>query len=85
MLSKIHLKKNEERRINSGHLWVFSNEVGSIEGNPENGDIVEAYDSKDNLLGTGLYNKNSLISGRLLSQNKITDLKELFREKIDNK
>jgi 23S rRNA (cytosine1962-C5)-methyltransferase len=82
MLSKIHLKKNEERRINSGHLWVFSNEVGSIEGNPENGDIVEAYDSKDNLLGTGLYNKNSLISVRIFSRDKFDNLYELFKRKL---
>jgi 23S rRNA (cytosine1962-C5)-methyltransferase len=82
MISKIHLKKNEERRINSGHLWVFSNEVGSIEGNPENGDIVDAYDSKNNLLGTGFYNKNSLISVRIFSRDKVDNLYELFKRKL---
>ena len=71
MISKIHLKRNEERRINSGHLWVFSNEIGSIEESPENGDLVEVYDSKNNFLGTGFYNKNSLISVRILSKDKI--------------
>ena len=74
MISKIHLKRNEERRINSGHLWVFSNEIGSIEESPENGDLVEVYDSKNNFLGTGFYNKNSLISVRILSKDKIVDL-----------
>jgi 23S rRNA (cytosine1962-C5)-methyltransferase len=82
MISKIHLKRNEERRINSGHLWVFSNELGSIEGNPENGEIVEAYDSKDNFLGTGFYNKNSLISVRRLSREKVDNLYELFKRKL---
>ncbi len=70
MIAKIHLKKNEERRIRSGHLWIFSNEIGSIEGSPENGDLIEAYDSRDNFLGSGFYNKNSLISVRILSNSK---------------
>jgi 23S rRNA (cytosine1962-C5)-methyltransferase len=82
MISKIYLKRNEERRINSGHLWVFSNELGSIEGNPENGEIVEAYDSKDNFLGTGFYNKNSLISVRIFSREKVDNLYELFKRKL---
>ena len=52
---KINLKKNEDRRIRSGHLWVFSNEINKIVGNPENGDLVEVYDSKDQFLGSGFY------------------------------
>ena len=84
MISKIHLKRNEERRINSGHLWVFSNEIGSIEESPENGDLVEVYDSKNNFLGTGFYNKNSLISVRILSKDKIVDLYNLFKRKLSS-
>jgi 23S rRNA (cytosine1962-C5)-methyltransferase len=82
MLSKIHLKKNEERRLNSGHLWIFSNEVGIIDENPENGDLVEVYDVKGNFCGTGIYNKNSLISVRILSRNKIDNLYELLKQKL---
>lgn len=65
-MAKLFLKKNEERRIKSGHLWVFSNEVGNIEGDASGGDIVEAFDFKGNPLGSGFYNKNSLIAVRLL-------------------
>lgn len=79
---KIILKKNEDRRIRSGHLWVFSNEIFSTEGNPANGDIVELFDSKNELLGTGFYNKNSLIAVRLISDDRVEDLKSLFRVKI---
>ncbi len=81
-LPKIILKKNEDRRIRSGHLWVFSNEIFSTEGNPVNGDLVEIFDAKNVFVGTGFYNKNSLIAVRLISNEKDIDLKSVFREKI---
>ncbi len=79
---KIILKKNEDNRLRKGHLWIFSNEIFKTEGNPENGELVELYNSKDEFLGTGFYNKNSLISFRFLSKNKIENLKEEFRKKV---
>ena len=84
MFAKIYLKKNEEIRILSGHLWVFSNEVSGIEGDAENGDLVEIYDNKSKLIGTGFYNKNSLISVRLLSRTGTLDLSSLIKERILN-
>jgi len=84
MTPAIHLKKNEERRIKSGHLWIFSNEIQNIEEAPKNGDLVEIYDSKNELLGCGFYNKNSLISVRILSRNKIDDLYELLKKRLDD-
>lgn len=81
-MEKIFLKKNEERRIVNGHLWVFSNEIFKIEGEPETGDIVEIYDSKNNLLGSGFFNKNSLIAIRILFPNLVNDLESLLRERM---
>jgi len=82
-LKKIFLKKNEERRIVMGHLWVFSNEIDKTENSPESGDIVEVYDARNNFLGTGFFNKNSLIAVRMLAHTLISDLKLFFREKIN--
>ena len=81
-LKKIFLKKNEERRIVNGHLWVFSNEIFKIEEEPESGDVAKVYDSKENLLGAGFFNKNSLIAVRMLSHSTIDDVEMFFREKI---
>ncbi len=81
-MKKIFLKKNEERRIVNGHLWVFSNEIFKIEEELETGDIVEVYDAKNNLLGSGFFNKNSLIAIRLLSRGIIGDLEMFLRSKI---
>jgi len=81
---KIFLKKNEEKRIRNGHLWVFSNEIEKIIGEPGNGDLGEVYDSKEQLLGLGFYNKNSLIAVRLISKLKVVSLQDLFSNRIMN-
>jgi len=66
-MSRLTLKKNEDRRLKLGHQWIFSNELESIEGAPENGEVVELFSSGNKFLGKGFYNKNSLIAYRHLT------------------
>ncbi|MBK8554031.1 MAG: class I SAM-dependent rRNA methyltransferase [Ignavibacteria bacterium] len=66
-MSSIILKKNEERRLMSGHQWIFSNEIEKTEGELRNGDIVELFSDSRKFLGKGLYNRNSLIAYRHLT------------------
>jgi 23S rRNA (cytosine1962-C5)-methyltransferase len=63
----IVLKKNEERRLQSGHQWVFSNEVQTINGAPKSGDVVEIVRHDMKRIGIGFYNPHSLIAARFLS------------------
>ncbi len=63
----VHLRKKEEHRILSGHLWVFSNEIASIDGTPLAGDIAEVKSASNKSLGFGYYNPSTLIAVRLLS------------------
>jgi len=84
MLPKLFLKRHEDRRIKDGHQWIFSNEIDGINGTAENGDLVDVFDSIENFLGTGFYNKNSLIAVRMLSNIKFDDIYLLLREKIQN-
>lgn len=81
-MAGIILKRNENYRISAGHLWVFSNEIETIDGDAENGDIVSLFDFRKNYLGDGFYNKNSLISFRLLDKRQITDIYLVLKEKI---
>ncbi|AFN74944.1 Fmu (Sun) domain-containing protein [Melioribacter roseus P3M-2] len=83
-MNSVILGKNEDRRIKKGHLWIFSNEIKSVEGSPENGELVRILDAKRNYLGTGFYNKNSLISVRFISKQKEVDLTQLFKSRILN-
>lgn len=65
------MKKNEERRLRAGHLWVYSNEVDSARtpltafapGQPV---LIEAANGK--ALGSGYVNPHSLICARLVSR-----------------
>ncbi len=67
---KIMLKKNEEKRLLAGHLWVFSNEIDHFTGEINNGDIAEVVSSQNMFLGLGLVNKNSLIAVRILTRER---------------
>jgi len=83
MEKKLFLKRHEEKRIRLGHLWIFSNEIERVAGEPENGDMLEVYDNKSSFLGIGFYNKNSLISARMLSYNPFEDFYSFAKDKIE--
>jgi 23S rRNA (cytosine1962-C5)-methyltransferase len=70
-LAALRLKKNEERRLRAGHLWIYSNEVDTAK-TPLTGFapgqlvLIEAANGKP--LGTGYVNPHSLICARLVSR-----------------
>lgn len=82
MEKQIILKKNEEHRILAGHQWVFSNEIATTRGNPETGDLVELLNHHNKVLGVGFFNRNSLISFRLLSIDHEEIGLEFFEKRI---
>ncbi|MCL4315943.1 MAG: class I SAM-dependent rRNA methyltransferase [Gammaproteobacteria bacterium] len=70
-LPPLRLKKNEDRRLRAGHLWVFSNEVDTrltplASFTP--GDAVEVTDSRGRVIGSAYVNPNALICARLISR-----------------
>jgi 23S rRNA (cytosine1962-C5)-methyltransferase len=70
-LAPLRLKKNEDRRLRAGHVWVFSNEV-DVRVTPlerfEAGQSVEIQDSAGKCLGNGYVNPHALICARLVSR-----------------
>ncbi len=70
-LAPLRLKKNEERRLRAGHLWVYSNEVDT-RATPlkafEPGQPVQIQAHNGKPLGNGYVNPNSLICARLVSR-----------------
>lgn len=66
-MPEIILKKDCDRRLRTGHLWVFSNEIAEIKGLASDGEIVDIRDSRGVFVGRGYINRRSLISGRVLT------------------
>jgi 23S rRNA (cytosine1962-C5)-methyltransferase len=70
-LPPLRLRKNEDRRLRAGHLWVFSNEVDArltpLAGLAP-GDAVEVTDSRGKVIGSAYVNPNALICARLISR-----------------
>jgi 23S rRNA (cytosine1962-C5)-methyltransferase len=74
----IILKKNADRRVRKGHLWVFSNEIADPPvAELEPGSVHELRDSGGEFLGMVYANPASLITARILSR-KRTDIDEEF-------
>lgn len=81
-VTKVILRKNEERRVKEGHLWIFSNEIVKVEGEAANGDLIQVYDSHNNFIGSGFYNANSLIAVRIISNEEEVNLPVLLKERL---
>jgi 23S rRNA (cytosine1962-C5)-methyltransferase len=66
------LKPREERRLQAGHLWIFSNEV-DVAATPLTGfapgQLASVTSSKGRFLGYASVNPHTLIAARLLSRN----------------
>jgi 23S rRNA (cytosine1962-C5)-methyltransferase len=73
----IKLKKKEERRVQRGHPWVFSNEIQDLPADTVPGEPVEVRDFAGNFLGRGYVNPRSLIAVRILTR-KQEDLDAAF-------
>lgn len=67
-MARIVLMRGEEKRIQTGHPWIFDNEVKEINGEYAPGDIVDVCDFKGNFLGRGFINPKSKILVRLLTR-----------------
>ncbi|MBF0510535.1 MAG: hypothetical protein HQK57_16650, partial [Deltaproteobacteria bacterium] len=47
----LQLKKGVDRRLNSGHLWVYSNEVAGRVRDFDPGEIVDVVDQEERFIG----------------------------------
>ncbi|MCI8379744.1 MAG: class I SAM-dependent rRNA methyltransferase [Lachnospiraceae bacterium] len=64
----VTLKKGEGRTVKNGGMWVFDNEIASVMGSFEDGDIVTVHDFDGYPLGRGFINRHSKIRVRLMTR-----------------
>ena len=74
----VTLKKGEGRMLKSGGLWIFDNEIASILGSFEDGDLVAVHDFDGYGLGKGFINRNSKIRVRMMTRNRHQEIDEAF-------
>jgi len=76
-LPVLRLKRNEDRRLHAGHLWIFSNEVDTGQSplvKFKAGELVRVLAHNDRALGLAYVNPQSLIAARVLETWKIPDV-----------
>ncbi|MBP1575482.1 MAG: class I SAM-dependent rRNA methyltransferase [Oscillospiraceae bacterium] len=66
---KAIITKKGENWVLGGHPWIYDAEVLSIEGEFENGSLVDAVSEKGKYIGTGFISTESKIRIRLVSKN----------------
>lgn len=74
----VTLKKGEGRMLKAGGMWIFDNEIESVMGSFENGDIVEVRDFDGYRMGKGFINTCSKIRVRMLTRNPNQEIDKGF-------
>ena len=64
----VRIRRKEGRALKAGGAWVYDNEIETVSGSYENGDIVRVEDFDGYFLGYGFINERSSIRVRMLSR-----------------
>lgn len=75
------LKKGEGRSLKAGGPWIYDNEIESIMGSFENGDIVLVHDFDGYPMGKGFINLNSKIRIRMMTRRSDVEIDREFLKK----
>lgn len=76
------LKKGEGRALKAGGAWIYDNEIESVMGHFEDGDLVLVRDFDGYGLGKGFINRHSKIRIRMMTRNLE---QEIDREFLHNR
>ncbi len=74
----VTLKKGEGRLLKSGGLWIYDNEIASVSGDCEDGDMVQVQDFNGYPLGKGYINSHSKIRIRMMSRHADQEISDSF-------
>lgn len=81
--ARVYISDKGKKSIQTNHPWVYEGEVIQVDGEYENGDLVDVFSLKDKYLGTGFINNNSKIRVRILSRNANDKFdEEFFRRRL---
>ncbi len=78
--SIVRIRKGQGRSLKAGGAWIYDNEIESVNGAFENGDMVTVEDFDGYPLGTGFINTKSKLTVRMMSRRKDTVIDSDFLE-----
>ena len=85
MSAVVTLKKGEGRTIKAGGAWIFDNEIDTVAGSFEPGDMVTVHDFDGYVLGKGFINPRSRIRVRMMTRRADQEVDEMFiRMRLQN-
>ena len=74
----VTLKKGEGRALKAGGAWIYDNEIESVMGHFEDGDLVLVRDFDGYGLGKGFINRHSKIRIRMMTRHQDQEIDEAF-------
>lgn len=80
-MQQVYLRSGAEKRLRSGHPWVFSNEIDTLRSplsDVQSGDLVVVCSAQGKPLATALASPTQLIALRLVSRKVLDGLSKRF-------
>lgn len=74
----VTLKKGDGRALKAGGLWIFDNEIDTVTGSFQNGEIVIVHDFDGYPMGRGFLNVHSKIRIRMMTRRTEQEIDEAF-------
>jgi 23S rRNA (cytosine1962-C5)-methyltransferase len=79
---KVYLKAGKEESLKRFHPWVFSGAIARIEGEPEEGEVVDVYTSKKEFIACGHFQIGS-IAVRVLTFRQEEINREFWKHRLE--
>lgn len=76
----VRVKKGQGRTLKAGGAWIYDNEIDTITGDYQNGDMVSVEDFDGYALGHGFINTHSKLMVRMMSRKKDAIIDDSFME-----
>ena len=80
-MSRIYLRRGKEESLQRFHPWIYSGAIASIDGKPEEGDVVEVFTSQREYIATGHYQIGSIMVRVLTFDHETIDV-EFYKQRL---
>jgi 23S rRNA (cytosine1962-C5)-methyltransferase len=77
-MKRVLLHRKRKKRLEAAHPWIFQSEIELVEGNPQDGDILDVYNHQGHFLAKGIWNSQSQIAVRILSYRQDETIDQAF-------